>query len=189
MRGSVLARNYLRGDGTWATVSGGVSDGDKGDITVTASGATWTIDADAVTLSKIQNVATGTVLGRSTVGTGDVEVLTLGANMTLIAGVLNSIPGVGGSANVGTTSLTFGAFPGSTDTSVAVTGQAGIVAGSVVMASIRPVATAAHSADEHLAEEIDISAGNIVAGTGFTIYAKTRNRRLYGSYAVAWTWA
>ena len=53
---------------------GGVTDGDKGDVTVSASGATWTIDNDAVTYAKIQNVsATDRLLGRSTAGAGDVE--------------------------------------------------------------------------------------------------------------------
>ena len=53
---------------------GGVTDGDKGDVTVSASGATWTIYNDAVTYAKIQNVsATDRLLGRSTAGAGDVE--------------------------------------------------------------------------------------------------------------------
>jgi hypothetical protein len=57
--------------------AGGVSDGDKGDITVSGSGATWTIDNDAVTYAKMQNVsATARILGRNTSGAGDVEELT-----------------------------------------------------------------------------------------------------------------
>ena len=53
---------------------GGVADADYGDITVSGSGATWTIDNDVVSYAKIQNVsATDRLLGRSTAGAGDIE--------------------------------------------------------------------------------------------------------------------
>lgn len=53
---------------------GGLSDGDKGDITVSGGGTALTIDAGAVSYSKIQNVsATDKILGRSTAGAGVVE--------------------------------------------------------------------------------------------------------------------
>lgn len=75
----------------------------------------------------------------------------------------------------GTTTVNFGAFPGSSDTSVVVTGQTGILAGSLVEAWIFPTATADHSADEHVFDTLEVRAGNIVAGTGFTIYAYCEN--------------
>jgi hypothetical protein len=57
---------------------GGVTDGDKGDVTVSGSGATWTIDAGAVTYAKMQDVsATSRILGRKTAAAGDVEECTL----------------------------------------------------------------------------------------------------------------
>jgi hypothetical protein len=73
-------------------------------------------------------------------------------------------------AGQGTATLDFGAFPGASDASVAVTGQAGILAGSLVEAWLFPAATADHTADEHWVETIKVMAGNVVAGTGFTIY-------------------
>ena len=75
----------------------------------------------------------------------------------------------------GTATLNFGAFPGDTDTSVTVTGQVGIDATSLVEAWIRPGATADHTADEHIVDAPIVVAGNIVAGTGFTIYGVARD--------------
>lgn len=63
--------------GTTLTATGGVTDGDKGDITVSATGSSWVIDNQAVTYAKIQNVsATDKLLGRSTTGAGSVEEIT-----------------------------------------------------------------------------------------------------------------
>ena len=61
---------------TW-TAAGGVTDGDKGDITVSNSGAIWTIDNDVVTLAKLAHMATARVVGRTTAGTGSPELLTI----------------------------------------------------------------------------------------------------------------
>lgn len=58
-----------------------INNADMGDITVSGTGSDvgkiWTIDNDAVSYAKIQNVsATDKLLGRSTAGAGDVEEIT-----------------------------------------------------------------------------------------------------------------
>jgi hypothetical protein len=60
---------------------GGLSDGDKGDITVSSSGTVWTIDNDVVTFAKMQNIATDRLLGRDTAASGDVEEITVGGGI------------------------------------------------------------------------------------------------------------
>lgn len=64
---------------------GGITDGDKGDITVSGSGTVWTIDAGAVTLAKMANIATDSFLGRDTAGTGVPEVLSVATAKTLLS--------------------------------------------------------------------------------------------------------
>jgi len=74
----VIRVNAGETDFELATISGGgLSDGDYGDITVGGTGTTMTIDAGVVTLAKMANMATASVIYRKTAGTGVPEVQTL----------------------------------------------------------------------------------------------------------------
>lgn len=76
----------------------------------------------------------------------------------------------------GSVEVNFGAFPGQSDASATIIGQAAILAGSLVEAWIMPRATADHSEDEHTVEPLRAFALNIVAGTGFTVRVVNDNR-------------
>jgi isochorismate hydrolase len=94
----------------------------------------------------------------------------------------------------GTAVVDFGAFPGTDVATVAVTGQASILAGSRVDAWLVGDATTDHSEDEHLMlkQEIDVvvARSSIVAGTGFTITAVCNDKsRMWGKFNVDWAWA
>lgn len=72
---------YLRDDNTWQAAAGGVADGDYGDLTVSGGGSVWTIDAGAVTLAKMADIATDRLIGRDTAGTGLPEAITVGGGV------------------------------------------------------------------------------------------------------------
>lgn len=86
----------------------------------------------------------------------------------------------------GTTTIDFGA--GATDASATVA-SAGITGSHLVEAWIFPSATATNTADNHWVEDLQVIAGNVQAGVGFTIYAKCRTGKAHGSYTVGWVYA
>jgi hypothetical protein len=86
--------------GTAPDASGtGVTDGDKGDVTVSGTGTVWTIDDTAITYAKLpQATAASRLLGRGSTGAGDWQEITLGTNLSMSGSTL-SAAGAGGVAD------------------------------------------------------------------------------------------
>ena len=74
------------------TASNGISDGDKGDITVASGGTVWTVNNGAVSYNELANLPsfTGPVVAGRESGTGDLQGLTLGAGLSISGGVLSA---------------------------------------------------------------------------------------------------
>lgn len=91
----------------------------------------------------------------------------------------------------GTATLSFGAFPGSNEASVVVTGQAAIGVGSKAESFIMAddVSTD-HTAGDHryAALLLGLSCGTPTAGIGFTIYARCIDA-MQGNFTLRWVWA
>ena len=70
--GTNVTLNYNDTLNTLTINAASISDSDKGDITVTGSGGTWTIDPNVVDNTKLTDMAQATVKGRASgTGTGD----------------------------------------------------------------------------------------------------------------------
>lgn len=88
----------------------------------------------------------------------------------------------------GHTTVDFGAWPGTAEARVNITGQAGILTSSDTEAWIRCEDSADHAADEHAIEDMIVQAQEIVVATGFLITARPTLGRCYGVFNVSWAW-
>lgn len=84
--GTTDSTTFLRGDGTWAVPDypPSLTDGNKGDISVIFSGTSWVINDRAVALQRMADMATASLLGRNTAGTGAPEVLSASTARSLL---------------------------------------------------------------------------------------------------------
>lgn len=95
------------------------------------------------------------------------------------------------SSNVGTATIDFGAYPGSNEASVAVTGEVDISSSSGVEAYVMgDDTTVDHTAADHryFALFAALTCSTPTAGTGFTIYARSAEK-LQGTFKVRWVWS
>jgi hypothetical protein len=93
-------------------------------------------------------------------------------------------------AAAGTAILDFGAYPGTQEASVVVTGQGAILAGSNVEAWWMSDTTSDHTANDHAYAQmfVYLTCGTVVASTGFTINARCEDK-MQGTFQVRWIWA
>ena len=116
------ALGYQASTNSWQNITVNIPNGDKGDITTSGGGSTWTIDNnavveakiadsavtenkvannaitvnkianDSVTNSKLANMATATVKGRATASTGDPEDLAIDNDLSTVSASDDTIP-------------------------------------------------------------------------------------------------
>ncbi len=94
-------------------------------------------------------------------------------------------------AGIGSVEIDFGAFPGSNEASVTVTGQTEITDAAKAEAYLMADSTTTdHTASDHryAAALMGLTCGTPSNGVGFTIYARS-TEKLQGKFLVQWVWA
>lgn len=74
-----ICESNAAGSAVWNLLGGGVSDADYGDITV--SGGVWTIDNGVVSMAKLANIATDSLIGRDAASTGVPTAISVGGGI------------------------------------------------------------------------------------------------------------
>lgn len=88
-----------------AASSGGVTDGDKGDITVSSGGTAWSVDDGVISNAKLAAVPTATIKGRATAGDGAPEDLTSAQATALLNSFTAGAKGLAPASGGGTTNF------------------------------------------------------------------------------------
>lgn len=93
-------------------------------------------------------------------------------------------------SGTGTATINFGAAPGSNEASVVVTGIAAIGGSAKAEAFFMRSTSSDHTANDHSYAALftGLSCGDVVAGTGFTIYARS-TEKLTGQFTLNFVWA
>lgn len=94
------------------------------------------------------------------------------------------------SSGAGTVVVDFGAWPGSNEASISVTGQSEIAATDHAEAWVMAEASTDHTADDHAyaALLMALTCSTPTTGVGFTIYARSEHK-LQGTFNVRFVWA
>jgi hypothetical protein len=138
-----------------AVSSGAVSDGDKGDVVVSASGATWTIDNSVVTNAKMANMPTLTLKGNNTGGSAAPIDLTVSQVRSLLT--INNLDNTSDATKFTNTALT--GVP-TAPTASAGTNTTQIATTAFVSTAVANLVDAALGDDPNFATTISTSLGN-----------------------------
>lgn len=147
---SVAPSTRAVNEGLAAVSSAGVADGDKGDIVVASSGTSWTVDAGAITLAKMANLAQDQVIIRTSASTGvpQTATITAAARTVLddvdVASMVNTLGGAPSSGTGGLARLVSPAFTTptlGTPASVNLSNATGVPANQIV--GVIPIANLA----------------------------------------------